>query len=149
MKKAMRNQDVKEFVKEIESSYGISFSKKDRFEIDEDIVIVNNEPLFFYYEKKLLPTLKLLMKQDLLKKITVDMGAIRFVTAGADVMRPGITGIEEGIAKEEVIVIIDETHGKPLAIGLALYQSEDMQNMDSGKVIKTIHYVGDRIWNYY
>ena len=32
-----------------------------------------------------------------LKKIAVDMGAVKFVVSGADIMRPGIVEIEEGI----------------------------------------------------
>ena len=77
------------------------------------------------------------------------MGAIKFVINGADIMRPGITEIEEGIAKDELVVIIDERNKKPLVVGIALYDSAEMKKITSGKVVKNIHYVGDEIWKEY
>jgi len=74
------------------------------------------------------------------------MGAIKFVVNGADIMRPGITKIQEGIEKDEAIVIVDENNQKPLAVGIALLSAEDMEKTKSGRVIKNIHYVGDELW---
>src|SRR5262245_30001988 len=51
--------------------------------------------------------------------VTVDMGAIRFVCNGAKVMRPGITNFES-FKKGNIVVIKDQTHGKALAVGVAL-----------------------------
>ena len=129
--------------------YQLNLSKKDQVVLLEDelkIIIVNKIPSFFYYNDKIVPTLKYLQNNSVLKKITVDMGAIKFVVNGADVMRPGITEIEDGIKENEFIVIIDTDNKKPLAVGIALFNSEEMQTKDSGKVIKNIHYVGDEIW---
>ena len=77
------------------------------------------------------------------------MGAIKFVINGADIMRPGITEIEEGIVKGDFVVIADEKNKNPLAIGIALYDSGEMKKITSGKVVKNIHYVGDEIWKEY
>ena len=74
------------------------------------------------------------------------MGAVKFIINGADVMRPGITDIEDGIRKDDFIVIIDQNNKKPLAVGIALFNSEEMRALPKGKVIKTIHYVGDVVW---
>ena len=49
---------------------------------------------------------------------------------------------------EDIVLIIDETHGKPLAIGISLITGEEMVKNDSGKAIETKHYVGDDIWNF-
>jgi PUA-domain protein len=129
---------------------GLELSKKDQVVLVEDenqkLILVNKEPFFFYYEDKLVPTLKLLQTKDLLKKITVDMGAVKFVVNGADIMRPGITKIDADIKKEEAIVVVDENNQKPLAVGIALLSAEEMEKVSSGKVIKNIHYVGDEIW---
>ena len=46
------------------------------------------------------------------------------------------------------VLIIDETHGKPLAIGVSLITGEEMVENDSGKAVETKHYVGDEIWNF-
>jgi len=127
-------------------TYNITFNKKDMISADEKVVYLNNEPAFFYYENQLYPTLKYLLKQPILKTITVDMGAVRFVVNGADIMRPGIVAIDANIQKNEAIIIIDQNNKKPLAVGIALFSSEEMQKVSSGKVIKNIHYVGDEIW---
>ena len=76
------------------------------------------------------------------------MGAIKFVVNGADIMRPGITKIEDNIEANDFIVIVDENNQKPIAIGISLLNSEDLRNTKDGKHIKNIHYVGDKIWNY-
>jgi len=142
-KQQLRSKDIADKV----AQYKYEVSKKDNIELyDNKVIVINKESLFFFYKDKILPTLKFLLKSECLKKITVDMGAIKFVTNGADIMRPGITNIEPNIEKDEPIVIIDETHKKPLAVGIALHNSEEMQKINSGKVIKNIHYVGDEIW---
>ncbi len=126
--------------------YKIILTKQDTASADERIVYINNEPCFFYYELQLYPTLKYVMKNPILKKITVDMGAVKFVINGADIMRPGIVAIDENIEKNEAVIIIDQNNKKPLAVGIALLSSKEMQEVSSGKVIKNIHYVGDEIW---
>ncbi len=82
---------------------------------------------------------------DSLPKVVVDMGAIRFVCNGADVMAPGITemgSFDEG----DLVVIRDMNHGKALAIGVANKSSVDIEASKKGKVIKNLHYVGDKLW---
>ena len=74
------------------------------------------------------------------------MGAVRFVVNGADVMRPGIVEIEDGISKDDLVSVIDKNNRKPLAVGIALFSAEEMKAMSTGKVIKNIHYVGDELW---
>ncbi|MFH2020912.1 MAG: DUF1947 domain-containing protein [archaeon] len=145
MKKAMNHSEAKEFLGTIEH-YGLDFSKRDKFEIYGDIILINGEPMFFYHEKRLVPTLKLLLKKMVLRKITVDMGAVRFVASGADVMRPGITQIEEGIEKDDLVCVVDVTHGKPLSVGKAIFSGEEIKSMNSGKVVKNLHWIGDDIW---
>ena len=145
----LRSKDV---AKELEV-FGVSLSKKDQVELVEDehkVMFINRKPSFFYHDNKPVPTLQFLQEHpDCLKKITVDMGAIKFVINGADIMRPGITEIEEGIVKGDFVVIADEKNKNPLAIGIALYDSGEMKKITSGKVVKNIHYVGDEIWKEY
>ena len=125
---------------------------KATIEVVEDtrgtIILQEGEPVLLLHQDKWFPTLQSLNKSNQLKKITVDMGAIPFVCSGADVMRPGIRAIEDGIAKDAPVVIIDEKYGKLLAVGTALFNSEEMKKMERGKVIKNLHYVGDWIWNF-
>jgi predicted RNA-binding protein (TIGR00451 family) len=74
------------------------------------------------------------------------MGAIKFVTNGADVMRPGITEIDPEIKKDEIICVIDEKHSKPLAICKTLFDSKEIQEKKEGKVLKNLHWIGDNKW---
>jgi len=142
---------VKELNKEIEH-YGISYHKKDHAVIVEDekykLILVNKKPVFFYYQDKIVPTLKLLQEKEVLKTITVDMGAVKFVINGADIMRPGIVEIEDGIKENNFIMIIDVNNKKPLAVGIALLPTEEMRSATGGKVIKNIHFVGDELWRW-
>jgi PUA domain protein len=82
---------------------------------------------------------------DSMPKVVVDMGAIRFVCNGADVMAPGITEMSD-FKEGDLVVIRDVTHGKALAIGVANKSSADIQVSKKGKVIRNIHYVGDKLW---
>jgi len=149
--KTLRNREVRELIETVEEIFDINakdieINNKSRIYEDEKILFVNNKPCFFYLDKKIVPTLKLMLRHKFLKEIVVDMGAVRFVINGADVMRPGIKHIEEGIKKEDFVVIVDETHKKPLAIGVAAFDSEEMKKLEKGKVIENLHHVGDEIW---
>lgn len=146
MRKQLSKSEIKNLNEQIQR-YGFEINKKDRVEKNDEIIIINNEPCFFYYEEKPIPTLKLDMRKNLLKKITVDMGAIKFVTNGADIMRPGIVNIEDGIEKDDIITIIDINNKKQLSVGKALLNSQEMKNETKGRVIQNLHYVGDNIWN--
>jgi len=88
--------------------------------------------------------------EELLKafpKVTVDMGAVKFLTNGANVMRPGIRSFLAPFQKGDVVVVVDEKHGKALAVGTALVDSAEGEKMSKGAVVKNIHYVGDKFWN--
>lgn len=147
----MSNKEIKLLNQQFQELYQVEnfLDKKDKVELAEDefkFIIVNGEISFFYRGEKPLPTLKLILKNNFLPKVVIDMPAVKFIANGADVMRPGIKKIEE-FQKDKIIVIVDETHQKPLAIGQALFSSEEIQNLEKGKVIKNWHYVGDKIWN--
>ena len=77
--------------------------------------------------------------------VMVDMGAVKFMCKGANVMRPGIKNFSE-FQKDSVICIIEESHNKFLAVGKTLVSSEEMANMEKGEVIKNLHYISDKFW---
>lgn len=80
--------------------------------------------------------------------VTIDRGAIKFVCNGAKVMRPGIVNFDL-FRKGGIVAVKDQTHGRAIAVGLALEDSEAAKVMTKGYVIDTIHYVTDRIWEGY
>jgi PUA domain protein len=88
--------------------------------------------------------------QELLEafpKVVVDMGAVKFVTNGANVMRPGVRSFSGPFTKGDIMVVVDEKHGKALASGPALVDSSDAEKMEKGPVVKNLHYIGDKFWN--
>jgi PUA domain protein len=80
--------------------------------------------------------------------VTVDMGAVRFVCNGAKVTRPGIIGFDD-FKKGNIVVVRDEVHRKPLAVGVALIDSHTAKEDQKGYVIETMHYISDKMWEAY
>ena len=112
-------------------------------------LVFEERPIFILMGANMIPTLHLIRSSgSLLPKITVDKGAINFVVKGADIMRPGITHIEDGIAEGDLVLIVEETNGAPLAVGSAKYDGRDMKEMDKGKVVKNLHHLKDYWWNF-
>jgi PUA domain protein len=151
-KKTLSKKEIRTINEEI-SKYGFQFDKKDFVEIVEDekhkVLKKDNDVVFFYISDEIFPSLKIILgKKVELKLITVDMGAVKFVVNGADIMRPGIVDIQEGINNDEIVIIQDVDNKKPLAIGKALFDSDEMKSQQAGKVIKNLHWIGDEIWNF-
>jgi PUA domain protein len=76
----------------------------------------------------------------------VDHGAIPFLMNGADCMGAGVHLADPDIEPGDLMWIRDQQHGKPLAIGMAIVSGDEMMKMTKGKAIKTIHWVGDELW---
>ncbi len=92
--------------------------------------------------------LPFLSETETLKKfpnVMVDIGAIKFMCKGANVMRPGIKKFTE-FEKDKIVCIIEESHQKFLAVGKAMVSSTELENMEKGEVIKNLHYVSDKFW---
>lgn len=143
-KKRLRKSEIRDLNSMIS---GFEISKKDKVEVDDGLVFVNDECLFFYFEDKLVPSLRLLLRQDLLKIVVVDVPAVKFLVNGADVMRPGIVRIDESIEKGDFVCVKDENYSKPVCVCVALFSGSEMKAVSNGKVLKNIHYVGDAVWN--
>ena len=77
--------------------------------------------------------------------VMVDMGAVKFMCKGANVMRPGIKKFSE-FQKDSVVCVIEESHHKFLAVGKTLVSSEEMEKMEKGEIIKNLHYISDKFW---
>lgn len=113
------------------------------------ILLLNGEIIFFEHEGRMFPALRALLGGLIdVPRITVDMGAVRFVVNGADIMRPGITEIDDRVKEDGIVVVIDENHGKPLAVGVSLLSAEEMREASTGKVIKSVHHINDDLWEF-
>lgn len=147
----LRSDEVDRLTETVEAQLGVSLTG-DSFELVEledsefDLVLVDGEPLACYIDER--PFLTVRGANAIGAKrhvVTVDAGAISFVSDGADVMRPGIVDADAAIAAGDFVVITEETHGKALAIGEALVDGNEMTG-DQGKVIESRHHVGDDLF---
>jgi PUA domain protein len=62
-------------------------------------------------------------------------------------MAPGVVRIDGDFKKDDFLLIIDERHGKSLGIGTALFDSQTMNSLNHGRIVKNHHFVGDKIWD--
>ena len=113
-----------------------------------EIYLVGGKPLFFKVGEKVLPTLFFSELSAHLPKIVVDMGAVPYVCKGADVMAPGIVRVEGEFSKGAIVMVVDVKHGKALALGESLLDSETARNTKKGAVVKTLHFVSDKTWDF-
>lgn len=119
-------------------------------ETDSDFLIylVDRKPAVMEKEGWVFLTLRAVVEAPLkTRKAVVDSGAVAYMAKGADLMRPGIVDLTGDIKAGRPFVIVEEKHGKPLAIAVAFMDSADIMASDKGKVAKNIHYVGDDLWN--
>jgi PUA domain protein len=79
------------------------------------------------------------------RAVTVDMGAVRFVANGADIMAPGIVAADPALAEGAWCWVRDEKNGQPLAVGKCLVAGTAMVR-GKGKAVKSVHYLGDKWW---
>lgn len=148
----LKKKRIKEIKQEL-GEYGSLINNKSSVEVLEtdeyNYILVNSEPYIIMIDDKPYPTLKaILANKDLENKtVVVDMGAVRFVTNGADIMSPGIVEADDDIVPGDVVVIVDVYNHKPLAIGESLISGPEMVESSKGKAIKSLHFVGDDIWN--
>jgi PUA-domain protein len=146
----MKNKMLKDLVSTFgDTMAGLEDNILEKITLDEySLILVDGKPLLFEIEEQLFPTVRGAIEMKLNKRIvTVDKGAVRFVSNGADVMTPGIVEADSEIKEGDFVIIIEEAHRKPLAIGKALMSGLQMVETDSGKAIKSITHVGDKLWN--
>ncbi|MDI6881783.1 MAG: RNA-binding protein [Methanothermobacter sp.] len=112
------------------------------------LVLVDGEPLVMLVNKRPFPTLKGALKTSIKSnRVVVDMGAVKFLVKGADVMSPGIVDADPRIEEGDLVIVVDEKYKKPITIGISLIDGPSMVRNRKGKAIKNIHYIGDKIWN--
>jgi PUA domain protein len=153
---SLKSKDVKKFLQEVSKRLGADveqfFGSKTRVEVNEtetaELFIFDGRPLLARSNGELFPTLSFEELFPDLPRLVVDMGAVPYVCKGADVMAPGVRTIKGEFKENDLVLVVDERHGKPLAVGIALLSSEEMKTVKGGKTVKNLHYVGDKLWNH-
>jgi PUA domain protein len=156
-RRPVRRKNIAPLLKALESSLGIDLSVDGAFlemaeygpwqmvfvdKVAKAIEVKNGDNERFTF----LTLRGFLEHSDAAKWVEVDHGAIPFLMNGADCMVAGVQAADEDIAVGELVWIRDMTHKKPLAIGWSTMEGQEMASATKGKGIKTLHWVGDELW---
>ena len=112
---------------------------------EKGVIITGNEITAVKIGDNILPFLDDIPILEKFPYVTVDMGAVKFVCKGANVMRPGITKFSD-FESGEIVCIVEESQNKFLAVGKAEMSSKELEGIKNGEVIKNMHYISDIFW---
>lgn len=151
-RKRMRSKEIKAVSDELSSILGAPvFGEDEPVDIAEgpdfNLIYVGNDILGLVYDGKPFLTIRGIQRYKPPRRfVTVDMGAVRFVTNGADVMGPGIVEADDSISEGDLVWIRDERNKVPLAVGVAVRDTAGMRAKEKGKAIMMLHFAGDKLW---
>ena len=115
-------------------------------EISDDVQIITGKGIkILRINEEYLPFLSETETLNEFPSITVDMGAIKFMCKGANVMRPGIKKFTE-FEKDSLVCVVEESQNKFLAVGKAMVSSSELDDMEKGEILKNLHYISDKFW---
>ena len=116
------------------------------YDIDNETqLITGNEIKILKIKDEHLPFLSEISTLEKFPHVQVDMGAVKFMCKGANLMRPGIKKFSE-FSKNDIVCIVEESQNKFLAVGKSEVDSSELENMDKGEVLKNLHYISDKAW---
>lgn len=156
-RRPVRRKNIAPLLKALESSLGIDLSVDGAFlemaeygpwqmvfvdKVAKAIEVKNSDNERFTF----LTLRGFLEHNDADKWVEVDHGAIPFLMNGADCMVAGIHGADENISEGDLVLVRDQTHKRPLAIGWAKMDGTKLVEELKGKGLKNIHWVGDELW---
>ena len=150
----LSKKEKKKLISSLKSLYpGISIDKNSLIEYVEEkdvgkMIVVDGVPAFILVDDRMIPHLKYLLKHgyEWLPYVVVDMGAVKPLLNGADIMVPGIRRIVGEFGPGDIVVVVDEKYGKPFVVGTALMSSSEIEKASRGKAIRNIHRAGDKYW---
>jgi len=115
------------------------------YEFEEGQIIVGEGLTAIKIGENYLPFLSDAVTLAKFPSVMVDIGAVKFMCNGANVMRPGIRSFGE-FEKGQIVCIIEESQKKSLAVGRALVSSKEVAEMSKGIVVENLHYISDKYW---
>ena len=141
--------ETSKILEKIKSQWKIELPKQKNIkthDVSEKGVIITGDGLTAVkIGENILPFLDDITILEKFPYVTVDMGAVKFVCKGANVMRPGITKFSE-FESGEIVCVIEESQNKFLAVGKAEMSSKEAEDASKGEVIKNMHYISDDFW---
>jgi len=116
------------------------------YEIDNETQLITGEQIkILKIKDEHLPFLSEISLLEKFPFVQVDMGAVKFMCKGANLMRPGIKKFSE-FSKNDIVCIVEESQNKFLAVGKSEIDSSELESMEKGEVLKNLHYVSDKAW---
>uniref|UniRef100_A0A061S4R9 PUA domain protein n=1 Tax=Tetraselmis sp. GSL018 TaxID=582737 RepID=A0A061S4R9_9CHLO len=116
------------------------------------VVVMKGVPLFFCErDGPWFPTLRLLHQwPNMMPKLRVDTGAIKFVLSGANIMCPGLTSpgatIHEDVGADAPVAIFGEGKEHAMAVGITKMSTKEMKEINKGIAVDNLHYLNDGLW---
>ena len=116
----MRQKEIAAIASRVEAATGSKvFSASDTVDKAEapgyDAIIVDGKVMAIVLDGEPVLTVRGLLRYGASKSyVTVDMGAVKFVANGADVMGPGVVDADPSIAEGDFVWIRDERNKRPL-----------------------------------
>lgn len=136
-------------LKTVSEEWGIEFPKIKNLKVHEildDAQIITGKGIkILKINDEYLPFLSETETLEKFPSVTVDMGAVKFMCKGANLMRPGIKSFTK-FEKNKLVCIVEESQHKFLAVGKSVVSSEEAEKMDKGEVLKNLHYISDKFW---
>jgi len=136
-------------LKTVSERWGIELPKMKNVKVhqilDDAQIITGNGIKILKVDDDYLPFLSETEMLEKFPTVTVDMGAVKFMCKGANLMRPGIKEFTE-FEKDKLVCIVEESQHKFLAVGKSVVSSTELETMDKGEIIKNIHYISDKFW---
>ena len=150
----LRSDEIDELAASLADHLGVDldgddYERVEFTDVDREVVLVDGEPLVASFDGDLFLTVRGANEYPPRNHVvTVDSGAISFVSDGANVMRPGIVEATDDIEPGDLVVVVEAQHGKALAVGRAEADGDDMVG-DSWKVVESLHHVGDDLYEFH
>jgi PUA-domain protein len=148
----LKAKEAKQIIEQANRTLKLSLDKDFTVEVIEsevgEVYLIEGKPILFKAADRVLPTLLFSEFTNKAPKAVVDMGAIPYVCKGATVMAPGIVRYDGEFLAHDLVLVVDMKHGKALAVGEVLMDSATARATKKGPVVKTLHYVSDKIWDY-
>ena len=136
-------------LKTVSEQWGIEFPKIKNLKVhqilDDAQIITGKGIKILKINDDYLPFLSETETLEKFPSVTVDMGAVKFMCKGANLMRPGIRSLTK-FEKDKLVCIVEESQHKFLAVGKSVVSSEEAEKMDKGEVLKNLHYISDKFW---
>jgi PUA domain protein len=149
----LRSDEIDELASSLADHLGVEldgddYERVEFTDVDREVVLVDGEPLVASFDGDLFLTVRGANEYPPQNHVvTVDSGAISFVSDGANVMRPGIVEASDDIEPGDLAVVVEEQHGKALAVARADVAGAEMVG-NSGKVLESLHHVGDELYEF-